>query len=582
MEEIRGPAGRTMWDKLGNVNETVLANYLKNEYPQTVAVVLSKIKPEHAARVLARLPEEFALEVVQRMLRMESVQKDILDKVERTLRVEFMSNLARTAKRDAHEHMAEIFNNFDRQTESRFITALEERSRDCAERIKALMFTFEDLGKLDPGSIQTLLRHVEKDKLALALKGATDTLRDVFFSNMSRARRQDPARRHGGDGPGAPQGRRGSADAHGQRRQGPCEQGRDHDRQQAGRRRAGLLMRRRKQIHLRHRVFATGRRRSRCRARAGRRTLYTTERDRTLCRAQRPRARHEGRRSARRWRRMAAPKSRSSPRSVRDMLDKARTNATDEVRQEASMLALAARAQACARGAIDSLPVADVEAALREALHQAIGEPRIVLSASHACRRGAQADSIGEIAHEEGFDGRVADLGRPRDGRARTAASTGAAAAPNAPKRAIEAALAELIARRFQDRADADGGAIVMAGKRRSRTARSAPRSGQPGDRTALLRTATTTPKPRSSAAAQDLEAVYDVPVTVSAVLGKSAMEVSQLLKLGKGTIVELDRKVGEAIDIYVNDRLVARGEVVLVDDRLGVTMTEIIKAGQA
>jgi len=185
MEEIRGPAGRTMWDKLANVNETVLANYLKNEYPQTVAVVLSKIKPEHAARVLGALPEEFAMEVVQRMLRMESVQKDILDKVEKTLRVEFMSNLARTQKRDSHEHMAEIFNNFDRQTEGRFIAALEERSRDSAERIKALMFTFEDLGKLDPGSIQTLLRHVEKDKLGLALKGSTDTLRDVFFSNMS-------------------------------------------------------------------------------------------------------------------------------------------------------------------------------------------------------------------------------------------------------------------------------------------------------------------------------------------------------------------------------------------------------------
>ena len=79
-----------------------------------------------------------------------------------------------------------------------------------------------------------------------------------------------------------------------------------------------------------------------------------------------------------------------------------------------------------------------------------------------------------------------------------------------------------------------------------------------------------------------DLEAVFDVPVTVSAVLGKSAMEVSQLLKLGRGTIVELDRKVGEAIDIYVNNRLVARGEVVIVDERLGVTMTEIIKGEDA
>jgi flagellar motor switch protein FliG len=185
MEEIRGPAGRTMWDKLGNVNEAVLANYLKNEYPQTVAVVLSKVKGEHAARVLAALPEDFALECVQRMLRMEPVQREILDKIEQTLRTEFMSNLARTSKRDSHEMMAEIFNNFDRQTESRFLTALEERSRDAAERIRALMFVFEDLNKLDPGGIQTLLRAVDKEQLTLALKGASDTLRDMFLANMS-------------------------------------------------------------------------------------------------------------------------------------------------------------------------------------------------------------------------------------------------------------------------------------------------------------------------------------------------------------------------------------------------------------
>ncbi|ANK80950.1 flagellar motor switch protein FliG [Minwuia thermotolerans] len=185
MEEIRGPAGRTMWDKLGNVNETVLANYLKNEYPQTVAVVLSKIKPDHASRVLAALPEDFAMEVVARMLRMESVQKEVLDKVEETLRIEFMNNLARTNRRDSHEMMAEIFNNLDRQTENRFVAALEERNRDSAERIKALMFTFEDLAKLDPAGVQTLLRGVDKDKMGLALKGASDSLRDLFFSNMS-------------------------------------------------------------------------------------------------------------------------------------------------------------------------------------------------------------------------------------------------------------------------------------------------------------------------------------------------------------------------------------------------------------
>jgi flagellar motor switch protein FliG len=185
MDEIRGPAGRTMWDKLGNVNEVVLANYLKNEYPQTVTVVLSKVKPDHAARVLTHLPEAFAMEVVMRMLRMESVQRDVLDDVERTLRTEFMTNLARTNRRDAHELVAEIFNNLDRNTEGRFMSSLEERNRDSAERIRALMFTFEDLGKLDPGGVQTLLRAVEKDKLGVALKGASEDLRELFFSNMS-------------------------------------------------------------------------------------------------------------------------------------------------------------------------------------------------------------------------------------------------------------------------------------------------------------------------------------------------------------------------------------------------------------
>ncbi|HEY4133655.1 MAG TPA: flagellar motor switch protein FliG [Alphaproteobacteria bacterium] len=185
MDEIRGPAGRTMWDKLGNVNEQVLAAYLKNEYPQTVAVVLSKIRPDHAARVLGTLPDSFSMEVVMRMLRMETVQKDVLDGVEKTLRAEFMSNLARTNRRDPYEIMAEIFNNFDRGTEARFMGSLEERSHESAEKIKALMFTFEDLAKLDPTGIQTLLRGTEKSKLSLALKGASEALRNLFFTNMS-------------------------------------------------------------------------------------------------------------------------------------------------------------------------------------------------------------------------------------------------------------------------------------------------------------------------------------------------------------------------------------------------------------
>jgi len=83
-------------------------------------------------------------------------------------------------------------------------------------------------------------------------------------------------------------------------------------------------------------------------------------------------------------------------------------------------------------------------------------------------------------------------------------------------------------------------------------------------------------------AMAGDVTAIYDIPVQISAVLGRSSMQVSQLLKLGRGAVVELDRKVGEAIDIYVNNRLVARGEVVVVEDKLGVTMTEIVKSDRS
>ena len=185
MEELRGPAGRTMWDKLGNVNEAVLANYLKNEYPQTVAVVLSKIRPDHAASVLGLLPENFAMEVIMRMLSMEAVSKEILDHVEKTLRTEFMTNLARTARQDSHEMMANIFNTLDRNTETRFMGALEERNRESAERIKQLMFTFDDLERVDSAGIQMLLRQVDKAQLAIALKGGSDTVKELFFSNMS-------------------------------------------------------------------------------------------------------------------------------------------------------------------------------------------------------------------------------------------------------------------------------------------------------------------------------------------------------------------------------------------------------------
>jgi len=179
------PMGETMWDTLGEVNEDALAAYLRGEHPQTVAVVLGRIRRAHAARVLSRLPDDFAMDVVLRMLRTGAVRQDVIEEVEQTLRAELLSNLSHITRRDAHEMMAEIFNHLDRSAEARFMLALEDRAFDTAERIRTLMFTFEDLARLDPASVQTLLRNVDKNRLAAALKGAGEALREFFFMSMS-------------------------------------------------------------------------------------------------------------------------------------------------------------------------------------------------------------------------------------------------------------------------------------------------------------------------------------------------------------------------------------------------------------
>lgn len=185
MEELSGPAGRTMWDKLSNVNESLLANYLRHEYPQTIAVVLARIRPEVSSKVMALLPEDIVMEVVMRMLKMESVRREILDDIERTLRVEFTTNIAKAPQRDSYELVAEIFNLMDRPTETRFLSSLEERNLEVADRIKNLMFTFEDILKLNSTAIQSIIRVADKTKLALALKGANDEIKNQFFKCMS-------------------------------------------------------------------------------------------------------------------------------------------------------------------------------------------------------------------------------------------------------------------------------------------------------------------------------------------------------------------------------------------------------------
>src|SRR5437588_346519 len=157
--------------------------------PERAAVLMLALGEQHGAKIWNLLDDDDLRQIsivmstlgnVDRMLKMEAVQKEVLERVEATLRTEFMSSLSQTRRRDAHEVMAEIFNNFDRQTETRFMTSLEEANREAAERIKSLMFTFDDLVRLDTGSAQTLMRQVDKDKLGVALKGASEAVREFF------------------------------------------------------------------------------------------------------------------------------------------------------------------------------------------------------------------------------------------------------------------------------------------------------------------------------------------------------------------------------------------------------------------
>lgn len=185
MKDIGGPAGGNIWEKLSKVDESILATFLRNEYPQTIAVVLSKLRTDHAARVMAQLPKEVTIEAMMRMLRLESVQEEIMMDVEELLRAEFVLNASGTPPPDQHEVLAEIFNHLDRASETTFLGMLEERNKESAELVRALMFTFDDLIKLDGPAVQILLRNVNNAKLGLALKGAKEELRELFLKNMS-------------------------------------------------------------------------------------------------------------------------------------------------------------------------------------------------------------------------------------------------------------------------------------------------------------------------------------------------------------------------------------------------------------
>jgi flagellar motor switch protein FliG len=180
MEDIRSPGGDTTWERISAVDAKVLADYLANEHPQTIAVVLSRVGPEHSARVLSLLPD-----VMLRILQLGPVSADILEDVERSLRNDLTALTGRGQGTDPHAVMADLVSRVDSDTEARLLGALEAASPETASRVRRLMFTFDDLVKVGKAALQTLLQECDKSRLALALKPLDEAVQQVFLGNMS-------------------------------------------------------------------------------------------------------------------------------------------------------------------------------------------------------------------------------------------------------------------------------------------------------------------------------------------------------------------------------------------------------------
>jgi flagellar motor switch protein FliG len=185
MGELKGPEGRNMWEKLANVSPEVLTSYLRNEYPQTVAVILAKLPPQHAARVLKLLPETLTADIAVRLVRMDSIQRAVLTDIEDTLKREFMINLARSYDRDSSAVVADMLNRCDRDLVDRVMATLEDKEPQAASRIRRIMFTFDDLARVDRSTFGLLISQCPAERLPVALSGATVVVRDLFLGSMS-------------------------------------------------------------------------------------------------------------------------------------------------------------------------------------------------------------------------------------------------------------------------------------------------------------------------------------------------------------------------------------------------------------
>ena len=185
LQEISGPPKNNTWERVTTVEARTLAEYLGNEHPQVAAVVLSQLFADYAAQVLAQLPVESAADIMVRVLEVPAVNREILDDIERALRNDLGMDLSHEKKKDPHNYMADLIGRVNSDTEARLLGSLESMSPQHAALVRKHMFTFADLVRVGPASIQALLQECDKSRLALALKLSDEATRQIFLANMS-------------------------------------------------------------------------------------------------------------------------------------------------------------------------------------------------------------------------------------------------------------------------------------------------------------------------------------------------------------------------------------------------------------
>lgn len=186
LQELRVPEDPTLWQKLGFINSEIIAKYLRNEYPQIAAAILVRFDPEFAAKILTQFPTDLATDLINRIVKIEKTDEMAIKLIEDVLQQEFALREKLIQNFDQIEHISRIFNHLDKKSETRILSSLDDLNSQMSQKLRALLFSFDDLTKMSTSSAQVLIRSIDREFLIKALKGSTKTTREFFFSQMSQ------------------------------------------------------------------------------------------------------------------------------------------------------------------------------------------------------------------------------------------------------------------------------------------------------------------------------------------------------------------------------------------------------------